>query len=175
MLKDKKVEDILLKVWEEQPETFSFLSKEDKETIISETQGFIQDIEKKMSFKDKVRLSNVILSSFFKGKNSRKEHVEISAPVDLSKPLQKYVEMAKMATNNEPYFQIVGEYKFNRLIGKVMQVIEMLPLDEQKQEATKAVLKDYLYDCMNENNCIRVDIFREMQKDGLPTEEHIYG
>jgi len=51
----------------------------------------------------------------------------------------------------------------------------MLPLDEQKQEATKAVLKDYLYDCMNENSCIRVDIFRELQKDGLPTEEHIYG
>jgi len=175
MLKDKKVEDILLKVWEEQPETFSFLSKEDKETIISETQGFVQDIEKKMSFKDKVRLSNVVLSSFFKGKNSRKEQVEISAPVDLSKPLQKYVEMAKMGTNNEPYFQIVGEYKFNRLIGKVMQVVEMLPLDEQKQEATKAVLKDYLYDCMNENSCIRVDIFRELQKDGLPTEEHIYG
>lgn len=175
MLKEKTLVEILWEVWEKQPEAFHFLSADDKQELVTEASLLDKDIKKSLSFKQKVRLSNAILNLYLKGRNSRKEQVEISAPIDFSKPLQKYVEMAKMASSNEPYFQVVGEYKFNRLIGKVMQVIEMLPLDDQKQEATKAVLKDYLHDCMNENNCIRVDIFRELQKDGLPTEEHIYG
>lgn len=169
-----EIEHILVGVFTKYPEKFKHFSEEDKLELQSLCSMYQRDFGM-LSEKKKHVLLDLIVQSFFKGKISHKEQVEISAPIDLSKPLQKYVEMAKMATNNEPYFQVVGEYKFNRLIGKVMQVVEMLPLDEQKQEATKAVLKDYLYDCMNENNCIRVDIFRELQKDGLPTEEHIYG
>lgn len=169
-----EIERILVGVFTKYPEKFKHFSEEDKLELQSIALTYQRDFGM-LSEKKKHVLLDLIVQSFFKGKISHKEQVEISAPIDLSKPLQKYVEMAKMATNNEPYFQVVGEYKFNRLIGKVMQVVEMLPLEEQKQEATKAVLKDYLYDCMNENNCIRVDIFRELQKDGLPTEEHIYG
>lgn len=91
--------------------------------------------------------------------------------------MTKYIEMrqAQLQENrDENNYQIIEESKLNRLTGKLMQVIEMLPLDEQKQKATKQIMKDYVYDCINDNCAVNRQIFKAMLEDGLPVETNYF-
>jgi len=118
MLKEKTLVEILWEVWEKQPDAFNFLSPDDKQELVTEASILDKDIKKSLSFKQKVWLSNTILNLYLKGRNSRKEQVEISAPVDLSKPLQKYVEinvleLEQFSTSSQKFVPCLNKFSYD--------------------------------------------------------------